>query len=278
MAATSTKRNAAYYLVLWVVAGLFFLPVLWIMLAGLKTNGDILAVPTKFTFRPTLDNVRRVLDEPNTLPYAFHSLYLSIGSVAAAVAVSFPAAYALSRWKFPFTDFLMFLLLSTRMVPAAAAVVPVFQMFTAFDLRGRLGFFALYTMFSIPFSVWILKGFIDGVSERFDETALVNGAGRIHTMFKVVLPQVKPGLIAAFIFNLIFTWNEYIFNFVLGDKDTQTIPFGLSVGLVSAGGNVDWGFVAALSSMYLVLPVLMIFFFQRYLLVGMTFGTVRGDV
>lgn len=280
MTTRAEKRhsNVGYYTILWVVSGLFFLPVLWIMLAGIKSNGDILAVPTKFTFRPTLDNVRRVLDEPNTITYARNSLFLSIGSVATAVAVSFPAAYALSRWRFPFTDFLMFLLLSTRMVPAAAAVVPMFQMFTAFDLRGQFGFFALYTSFSIPFSVWILKGFIDGVSERFDETALVNGAGRFHTMFKVVLPQVKPGLIAAFIFNLIFTWNEYIFNFVLADKETQTIPFGLSVGLVSAGGNVDWGFVAALSSMYLVLPVLMIFFFQRYLLVGMTFGTVRGDV
>jgi multiple sugar transport system permease protein len=280
VANTSHRRGArtAYYLVLWLVAGLFFLPVLWIILAGFKSNRDILSVPTKFAFRPTLENVQRVLDGPNTIPYAINSLYLSIGSVATAVAISFPAAYAFSRWKFRFTDFLMFLLLSTRMVPAAAAVVPMFQMFTAFDLRGKFGFFALYTSFSIPFSVWILKGFIDGVSERFDETALVNGAGRFHAMFKVVLPQVKPGLIAAFIFNLIFTWNEYIFNFVLGDKHTQTIPFGLSVGLVSAGGNVDWGFVAALSSMYLVLPVLMIFFFQRYLLVGMTFGTVRGDV
>jgi multiple sugar transport system permease protein len=272
------SKKIGYYLVLWLVAALFFLPVLWIIMAALKSNSDILAVPTKFAFTPTLANVRNVLDQPNTLPYALNSLYLSIGSVAVAVAISFPAAYALSRWKFPFTDFLMFLLLSTRMVPAAAAVVPVFQMFTAFDLRGRLGFFVLYTSFSIPFSVWILKGFIDGVSERFDETALVNGASRFHAMFKVVLPQVKPGLIAAFIFNLIFTWNEYIFNFVLGDKDTQTIPFGLSVGLVSAGGNIDWGFVAAMSSMYLVLPVMMIFFFQRYLLVGMTFGTVRGDV
>jgi multiple sugar transport system permease protein len=275
---TKKFKTISYYAILWFVAGLFFLPVLWIVLAAFKSNATILAVPTRFSFAPTLENVRRVFDQPNTIPFAIHSLYLSVGSVAVAVAISFPFAYALSRWKFPFTDFLMFLLLSTRMVPAAAAVVPMFQMFTAFGLRGRLGFFALYTSFSIPFSVWILKGFIDGVSERFDETALVNGAGRFHAMFRLVLPQVKPGLIAAFIFNLIFTWNEYIFNFVLGDKNTQTIPFGLSVGLVSAGGNVDWGFVAALSSMYLVVPMTMIFFFQRYLLVGMTFGTVRGDV
>lgn len=274
----STLRSSSYQLLLWMVALLFFLPVLWIMLAGFKSNSDILSVPTKFSFRPTLDNVRRVLEDENITRFFFNSVWLSLGSVACAVLISFPAAYAFSRWKFPYTNFLMFLLLSTRFVPAAAAVVPMFQMFAAFGLRGRLGFFALYTSFSIPFSVWILKGFIDGVSERFDETAIVNGVGRLKVMFSVILPQVKPGLVAAFIFNLIFVWNEYIFNFVLGNADTQNIPFALSVGLVSAGGNVDWGFVAALSSMYLVVPMALIFVFQKYLLVGMTFGTVRGDV
>ena len=219
-----------------------------------------------------------MLEDSSTIPYFINSAWLALGSVIVAILVSLPAAYAFSRWKFPFTNFLMFLLLSTRFVPAAAAVVPMFQMFNAFGLRGRFGMFILYTSFSIPFSVWILKGFIDGVSERFDETAIVNGAGRLHVMLKVVLPQVKPGIIAAFIFNLIFAWNEYIFNFVLGDSDTQNIPFAMSVNLLSAGGNVDWGFVAALASMYLILPMMMIFFFQRYLLVGMTFGTVRGDV
>lgn len=271
--------SSGYHVILWVIALVYFLPVLWIVLAAFKSNADILSVPTKYAFSPTLDNVRRVLDDPNTIPYFINSAYLAVGSVALAVAISFPAAYAFSRWRFPFSDFLMFLLLSTRFVPAAAAVVPMFQMFSAFNLReGRLGLFLLYTSFSIPFSVWILKGFIDGVSERFDETAIVNGASRMHIMFRVVLPQIKSGLVAAFIFNLIFAWNEYIFNFVLGNQVTQNIPFGLSVGLVSAGGNIDWGFVAALASMYLFVPLVMIFLFQRFLLVGMTFGTVRGDV
>ncbi len=282
MAMTTAQRGKAksigYYVVLWTVAALFFLPVFWIALTAFKANADILAVPPKLLFQPVLDNFRRVLADPATIPYAINSVWLGVGSVVVAVAISFPAAYAFSRWKFKFTDFLMFLLLTTRMIPAAAAVIPIFQMFNAFGLRGRFGMFILYTSFSIPFSVWILKGFIDGVSERFDETAIVSGAGRMHVMFKVILPQVKPGIIAAFIFNLIFAWNEYIFNFVLGNAQTQNIPFGMSVNLLSAGGNVDWGFVASLSTMYAVLPILMIFFFQKYLLVGMTFGTVRGDV
>jgi multiple sugar transport system permease protein len=198
--------------------------------------------------------------------------------VLLAIVISFLAAYALSRYNPPYTDFLMFLLLSTRMVPAAAFVIPIFQMYNAFSLRNTFGIILLYTMFSIPFSLWILKGFIDGVSPRFDETGLVNGASRMQVIFRGILPQVRPGLIAAFIFNLIFVWNEFLFNFILGGPDTQMIPYGMTVGLVNAGGNVDWAFVASISTAYVILPVVFIFFFQKYLLVGMTFGTVRGEV
>lgn len=278
-------QTRLYYALLWIIAILFFLPVLWIMLAAFKTPSDILAVPPKFIFAPTLDNITRTLSEPNTIPYFINSLYLSLGSVFVATVVSFLAAYAFSRYNFKATNFLMFLLLSTRMVPAAAAIVPVFQMFNGMQRSlgipmrdSPLGVFLLYSSFSIPFSIWILKGFIDGVSQRFDETGLVNGASRMHVIFRVVLPQVRPGLIAAFIFNLIFVWNEFLFNFILAGNDTQMIPYALAVGLVSAGGNIDWAFVASLSTAYVLLPVVLIFFFQKYLLVGMTFGTVRGEV
>ena len=275
---SSPMRRRLYYAFLWLIAIFFFLPVFWIILASLKTPDDILAVPPKLFFTPTLDNFREMLGQTNTIPYFINSLVLSISSVLIAIVVSFLAAYALSRYKPRYTDFLMFLLLSTRMVPAAAFVVPIFQMYNAFQLRNTFGIMMLYTMFSIPFSLWILKGFIDGVSPRFDETGLVNGASRMHVIFRVVLPQVRPGLIAAFIFNLIFVWNEFLFNFVLGGRGTQMIPYGLAVGLVNSGGNVDWAFVASMSTAYVILPVIFIYIFQKYLLVGMTFGTVRGEV
>ena len=134
-----------------------------------------------------------------------------------------------------------------------------------------------YAMFSIPFSVWILKGFLDGVSQRFDETGLVNGGSWLHVIFRVVMPQVKPGLIAAFIFNMIFVWNEYLFNFIIGGVSTQNIPYALAVGTYSDGG-VNWTFITSMTTVYVIPPILFIFFFQKYILVGMTFGTVRGEV
>jgi multiple sugar transport system permease protein len=271
-------RQHLYHAVLWLVAIIYFLPVLWIFLAAFKTNGAVTSWPPKWFFTPTLDSIREVFHRPNFWDYFKMSFFFSIGSVTLALIISFLAAYCFSRYKPHGTNFLMFLLLSVRMVPAAAVVVPVFMMYNAFHWTKSVhGMLLFYTMFCIPFSLWILKGFLDGVSLRFDETALVNGGSRLHVMFRVVLPQVKPGLVAAAIFNLIFVWNEFLFNYILGGKGSTMIPVLLATG-VTTGGSVNWSFIASLSLIYMLPPIIAIFFFQRYLLVGMTFGTVRGEV
>ena len=164
------------------------------------------------------------------------------------------------------------------MVPVAAVVVPIYLLYAASGFKGSyIGMILFYAMFSIPFSVWILKGFIDDVSHRFDETARVNGGSRTHIIFKVVMPQVKPGLIAAFIFNIIFVWNEFLFNYIIGGKNTATVPVGLAQGF-TVGGGIQWDFIAALTTFYSVPLIIFIFFFQKYLFVGMTFGTVGSPV
>jgi len=271
-------RRAIYHLILWMVAILFFLPILWIVLAAFKTKDDLLAVPVKWAFHPTLENFASLIRRHDFFSSLENSFLISASAVVVAIAVSFLAAYCFSRFRPSSTNFIMFLLLSIRMVPASASVVPIFLMYTALGWKDTYwGVMLFYAMFSIPFSVWILKGFIDGISPRYDETGLVNGGSRLHVMFRVVLPQVRPGLIAAFIFNLIFVWNEFLFNFIIGGKNTTMIPVSLVTGSLAQGG-VDWEFVASLASVYLLPPVVAIYFFQKYLLVGMTFGTVRGEV
>lgn len=277
MSGTSWRQHL-YHALLWLVALAFFLPVLWIFLAAFKSSGELLAWPPKWFFSPTLDNIRSVFEQPNFWSYLRMSFVLSIGAVLVALVVSFLAAYSFSRFKPTGTKFMMFLLLSVRMVPASAVVVPVFLMYTAFGWSGTLpGMLLFYAMFAIPFSLWILKGFLDGVSLRYDETALVNGGSRLHVIFRVVLPQVKPGLVAAAIFNLIFIWNEFLFNFILGGQGTTMIPVLLATG-VKQGGMTDWSFIASVSLVYMLPPIVAIYLFQKYLLVGMTFGTVRGEV
>ena len=271
-------RQTIYHWLLWLVSILFFLPVLWIILAAFKTKNDLLSIPPKWVFSPTLANFADLTSRHDFFRSLQNSFLISTSAVIVAIVVSFLAAYSFSRFRPRGTNLLMFILLSIRMVPAAASVVPVFLMYIAFGWKDNFwGIMLFYAMFSIPFSVWILKGFIDGVSPRFDETGLVNGGSRLHVLFRVVLPQVRPGLIAAFIFNLIFVWNEFLFNFIIGGKRTTMIPVTLVTNSLAQGG-VDWTYVAALATVYLIPPVLAIYFFQKYLLIGMTFGTVRGEV
>ena len=274
----SRVREYAYYAALWLIALIFFAPIAWIVMSSFKTRSDILAVPPKFVFSPTLENYEALFSRSEIFVQIGNSILLSLGAVIIAVIVSFLAAFCFSRFKPKGTDFLMFLLLSIRMLPGPAVILPVFLMYVGFGWKdSHLWLMLFYAMFSIPFSVWILKGFLDGVSTRFDETGRVNGGSWAHIIFKVVMPQVRPGLIAAFIFNLIFVWNEYLFNFIIGGVNTQNIPYALMVGTYADGG-VAWTFIATMTSLYLVVPVVFIYLFQKYLLVGMTFGTVRGEV
>jgi multiple sugar transport system permease protein len=262
----------------WGISLLFFLPVAWIISTAFKPKESIVVSPPVFFFKPTFNNITEALSFDNTLDYFTHSIVYSFGSVTIAILVSYLAAYSFSRYKPAGTDFLMFLLLSTRFVPAAAFVVPYFQLFNLLKLKDSyIGLIAFYTMFSIPFSVWILKGFLDGISQRYDETGLVYGASRWHIMFKVILPQVKPGLVASFVFNILFVWNEFLFNFQLGGAKTFGIPVGLFTGSTK-GGAIDWAYVASIGTLYVLPLVVVIYAFQKYLLVGLTFGTVRGEV
>ena len=272
------NKKVGYYILLWIVAVLFFLPVLWIILSAFKTKMEILAWPPKFFFVPTLDNFKDLFSRGIFITALTNSIVISLSAMVIAIMVSFLAAYAFSRLKPKLTGFMMFMLLSIRMVPGAATVVPMFMMYTALGWKStHFGIIMFYAMFSVPFSVWILKGFLDGVSTKFDETALVNGAGHFNTMFRVILPQVKAGLVAAFIFNVIFVWNEFLFGFILGGNKVQTLPVALATETFTSSG-MDWPYLASMSVINLVPLLVLLFFFQKYLLVGMTFGTVRNEI
>lgn len=276
----SRRKGPISFLTLlgWSTSILFFLPIAWIIGTALKPKTTVLDIPPKFFFIPTFQNLLDAISFGNTLSYFAHSAIYSFTSVFLAIFVAFLASYSFSRFKPAGTDFIMFLLLSTRFVPAAAFVIPFFQLFNVLKLKDSFpGLIIFYTMFSIPFSVWILKGFMDGVSTKFDETGMVYGASRAHIMFKVILPQVRSGLVAAFVFNIIFVWNEFLFNFQLGGLNTYGVPVLLFTS-ITKGGQVDWSFVASIGTLYVLPLALVIYFFQKYLLVGLTFGTVRGEV
>ena len=270
------------------IALLFFLfPIFWIIETSFKNLRDSeSAVPQFFNFTPTLENYHNIFvtpasaitggaATPTEFPHFFlNSILIDTSATALALILGTLAAYAFSRFKVPGKNDLLFFILSTRMLPPVAVLIPIFLMFTDLNLVDtHYGMIFLYTTFNIPFAVWMMKGFIDEIPKEYEDAAMVDGYTRFQAFYKVIVPQAVPAMAATAVFLLITVWNEFVFALQLAPYNARTAP----PGIVSAQSNgvIDWGLIAAGSTLF-VLPVLIFTFLVRnYLLRGVTFGAVR---
>jgi len=264
------------------VALVFYLyPILWMFATSLKAPADVIAMPPKHLFRPTIINYRKVFVTAGQLAGAtefprriINSTVIAAVSTLLAVGLGTFSAYAFSRFPVKAKDDLLFFILSTRMLPPVATVIPIFLMYRAWGLRDtHLGLILLYTVFCLSFAVWIMKGFIDEIPRDYEEAAMCDGYSRAQAFFKVVLPQALPGMAATAVFCLITAWNEYAFAVVLTGGVARTAPPEIVSKIRPAG--IEWGEVGA-SAFVMLLPVLIFTFIVRnHLLRGVTFGAMK---
>ncbi|MBO8127556.1 MAG: carbohydrate ABC transporter permease [Firmicutes bacterium] len=276
MSATKqAKKSRLRQIIAVVITFGYFSPILWLIMTAFKKRIDIFAIPPKFFFVPTLDNFRYSVGRGMFWGPLINSLVMSVLAVCLAIVITIFAAYAISRFRVPASKFIMFLVLSLRMMPPAVVVIPMFLMYRLLGMvNTHVGMVLLYTMFSIPFTLWMLKGFIDELPRQFDDAALADGANPLQVLKDIILPQLGPALATVIIFNMIFVWNEFLFSYILTGPETRTMPVQIAMGIYTDKG-VDWEYVSALSTIY-VLPVLAaIYVLQNNLLRGMTFGTIR---
>ena len=278
-------RNIVRIAIILAVTAMYTFPILWVVLTAFKTRVDIFAMPPKFLFTPTMENFVRVFsrataeggaESTNFTRYFLNSLYLSFASVFLALVVGTMGAYSVSRFAFRHRDFVMFSILSTRMLPAIAVIIPVYLMFSKLLhlMDTYTGMVLLYTAFNLPFVIWMMKSFFDEIPPEIEEAAQVDGSSRFRAFYKVALPQVKSGIAGTVVISLLFTWNEFLFALMLTGSKTRTVPVALARTLQGERG-VDWGVLAAIETIYM-LPVLIVAMsLQKYLLRGLTFGTVR---
>ena len=224
---------------------------LWIILTAFKTYEDALAVPAKFIFTPTLANFSQVFSRAYSAGgqaqntgftlYFFNSLFISGVSVLLALLIGTLAAFGFSRYPLKGNDTYLFMILSTRMLPAIVVIIPIFIMFRVTGLAGTyLGIIALYTAFNLPFAIWMMKSFFDELSLDVEDAARIDGSSDIRVFFKICLPQVIAGLAATAVFGLILTWNEFLFALLLSGVETRTVPVAMSQTI---GGDIGvrWG-------------------------------------
>jgi multiple sugar transport system permease protein len=268
-----------------IVSFIYFFPVLWIVLTAFKSYSDALAVPPVFFFTPTLENFYQVFSRAYSAGaeaqatgfnlYFFNSIFIAVTSVFLALVIGTLAAFGFSRYPLKGNDTYLFIILTTRMLPAIVVIIPIIIMFRVAGLAGTYaGIIALYTAFNLPFTIWMMKSFFDELSPDVEDAARIDGSSDTRVFLKICLPQVVAGLAATAVFGLILTWNEYLFALLLTGVSTRTIPVAMAQTI---GGDIGvrWGLLAAIETLFLIPVFLVTFFLQNHLLRGVTFGTVK---
>ena len=269
-----------------IISFIYFFPVLWIILTAFKSYSDALAVPPKFLFTPTLDNFVSVFSRAYSVAgaaqdtkfslYFFNSIFIAGTSVFLALVIGTLAAFGFSRYPLKGNDTYLFIILTTRMLPAIVVIIPVILMLRVTGLSGSYtGIIFLYTAFNLPFTIWMMKSFFDELSPDVEDAARLDGSDDKRVFFKIALPQVIAGLAATFVFGIILTWNEFLFALLLTGVDTRTVPVGMSQAVAGGGIGVLWGLLAAIETLFLIPVFLVTFVLQDHLLRGVTFGTVK---
>jgi sorbitol/mannitol transport system permease protein len=265
--------NTVWGIVAWIVGIIFVFPVIWMVLTGFKQEQDAASNPPTWFFSPTLDQYVQVFDR-NIMPFLLNSLMASIFSTILVILLATPAAYALSiRPVGKWTDALFFFI-STKMLPAVAALLPIYLLVKQLGMLDNIWtMVVLYTSMNLPLAIWMMRSFLLEVPPALLEAAEVDGASLLTSIRKVVLPIVSPGLAATGLICFIFAWNEFFFAVNLTATAAGTAPIFL-VGFISSEGL----FLARLcaAATLVSLPVLLAgWFAQNKLVRGLSMGAVK---
>jgi multiple sugar transport system permease protein len=251
-------------------------PLLWLALTSFKNRVDIFALTPKLFFTPTLDNYREAFQSKGFDKNLINSIVVALVSTAIALAVGVPAAYSLSRRSGRLQGVYLLLLLGARLLPAMVLSVPLFLLAYNLGLSGTyIAVIAAYLTFSIPFTVWMMRGFFMAVPSSLDEAARLDGCSQFGAFFRIVLPLTRGGLAATSVFCLINSWNEFLFALILTSRNTATIPVAVPNLLTPIG--TFWGQIAAVGTVTVLPVVIFAFAVQRYMVAGMTGGAIAGE-
>ena len=253
-------------------------PMYWMFASAFQEESAIFAYPPRlapfgaFTLQPLVT----IFQQKPMARWLANSLMVSVLSAGASVLLGVWGGYALSRFRFRGRTLAGFLILLTQMLPGSLIIIPLYMILTDLRLNNSLwGLTLTYMSFNAPFSIWMLKGFVEGIPRDLEEQGLIDGCSRMGALTRITLPLMVPGLVATFIFGFIAAWGEYVFALTLLDSASE---WTYAVGVASLKGEyqVHWNEIMS-AAFVSTLPVLLLFLFmQRYLLAGLTAGGVKG--
>jgi multiple sugar transport system permease protein len=259
----------------WLIITVF--PLYWIGVTSLKSAGDITTFPLQYwPAQPTFANYTSLFQKSPFGTYLLNSLIVAVAAGAAATLIALLSAYVLARFVFRGAGAVLLGFLVTQMVPLFIALGPLYQLMVSLGLvDSRLGLTLVYVAACIPFCTVMLRGFLANVPESLEESAMVDGCTRLTALFRIVIPVMRPGIIAAFIFNFVNCWNELFLSVTLINTDEfKTVPTALN-GFISSF-NIEWGPMSA-AAVLTILPTMVMFALaSKWIVAGLTTGAVKG--
>jgi ABC-type glycerol-3-phosphate transport system permease component len=268
------QRNWWVHIILTLVTLLAVVPVFWVVMTAFMTKAQTQTMPPVLFFRPSFEAFETIIREFGMLTFMVHSIVIAVGSTFFSITIGTFCAYALARFSFPGKDDVSFWILTNRMMPGVAVILPIFMIFQTLHLMDTYtGLIFLYTAMQLPFVVWMLKGYFEDIPREFEEVALVDGDTWLGAFRKVVLPLMRPSITAASIFVLILSWNEYAFALFLTGTSTRTLPPSVVTFTVST--EVSFNLLGA-ACVIIAGPILVfVFFVQKQFVRGLSMGMVR---
>ncbi|MEM1401063.1 MAG: carbohydrate ABC transporter permease [Pseudomonadota bacterium] len=265
--------NAIQVALILIATVIMLLPIIWIFMAAFKNHVDVYQL--KLFFTPTFENFGAVFEPPYDLgEKLFNSTIIALVTVLLAIPVATMAAYSFSRFRMAGETAMLVIILATQFVPAVVIILPFFVMFRDIGLLDtRLGLILVNLAIVMPFAIWMIKGFIDGIPLDTEEAAMVDGSSRLQVIINIVLPMAAPGLLTAGIFCFIIAWNEFLFALILTNKDAVTLPIGLALFKAEEGDL--WNLLSAAGIIIMVPMFVLALLIRKYFVQGMTMGAVR---
>ena len=269
------KHLISAYIVSFFAIAFTLLPITWLFMLSIKSKGETFTKPPKWIFDPTVKNYIKLWDNDLFKDTFFNSIYITIISIVLSVTIALFAAYALKVYKIRFKTAFMQWLLLAYMLPEFLFVLPMFAIYQTLGIYDTyLGMAIIYQVHVLPFSIWMLRSFLEEIPKEIDDAAIIDGCGPIQAIFKIYLPLIIPGIVATAILNGIWVWNELAIALGLTFFDSQPI----TVGVASFRGyaSIDWGGMTS-SAIIAILPmVLFAAFAQKHIVKGLTLGSVKG--
>ncbi|MBG56236.1 MAG: hypothetical protein CL935_03805 [Deltaproteobacteria bacterium] len=271
----SLKHYIPAYFVSFLAIIITALPIIWIFLISIKSKNDSFTRPPKFFFEPIIDNYIKTINNEFFRETFFNSLLITFFGIILSIVIAIFAAYALKRYNIRFKKTFMLWLLVAYMLPEFLFVLPMYSIYQTMGLYDtHFGLALMYQVHVLPFSIWMLRSFLEEIPKEIDDAALIDGCSPFQTIYKIYFPLILPGIVATAILNGIWMWNELAI--AIGLTFSEAHPITLGVAQFRGYASKDWGGMTASSILALIPMIFFVVIAQKHIVKGLTLGSLKG--